>query len=111
MNSKMSNELTDRFFKAALLLRDIDGRHSFFEDICTIAKVKALARRLEVARLLKSGMTYAEIGGRTGASTATTSSVKRFFKYGADGYNFVLGRLEQKLKTHLGENGQGCEFV
>ncbi|MDR7550860.1 MAG: YerC/YecD family TrpR-related protein, partial [Armatimonadota bacterium] len=59
----------------------------------TINEVKALAARLEVARLLAEGLTYEEIARRTGASSATISRVRRFLEYGADGYRLVLGRL------------------
>ncbi len=59
----------------------------FFEDICTITELKALAQRFTVAYMLKNGKTYNEIVEATGASSATISRVNRFIKYGADGYN------------------------
>lgn len=94
MKSKMKDELTDRLFKAILLLENIEECYNFFEDICTITEIKALAQRLEVARMLKNGKTYTEISEKTGASTATISRVNRFLNYGADGYKVILERLE-----------------
>ncbi|MPM34919.1 hypothetical protein SDC9_81509 [bioreactor metagenome] len=70
--------------------------YQLFEDICTISELKALAQRLEVARMLKFGHTYDDIVSRTGASTATISRVKRCLHYGADGYKIVLERLEDE---------------
>lgn len=67
---------------------------SVFEDICTVSELKALAQRLEVARMLRAGHTYEEVVERTGASTATISRVKRCLNYGADGYDTVLNRLK-----------------
>lgn len=94
MNFKMKDELTDRLFEAILLLRNIDECYSFFEDLCTVSEIKALAQRLEVARMLKEKKTYGEISEKTGASTATISRVNRFLNYGADGYSMILERLE-----------------
>jgi len=95
MNPKMKDEFTDRLFQAILLLKDIDECYNFFEDICTISEVKAMAQRLEVARMLMNKMTYTEICEKTGASTATISRVNRFLNYGADGYKTILKRLDK----------------
>jgi len=96
MNSKIKDELTDRLFEAILQLKNIDECYRFFEDICTISEIKALAQRLEVAEMLRNKKTYTEISEKTGASTATISRVNRCLLYGADGYNMILDRLEKK---------------
>lgn len=67
----------------------------FFEDIGTIAEMKSLAQRLEVAQMLQSGCTYGDIAAQTGASTATISRVNKCLHYGADGYRLVLERLQE----------------
>ena len=87
VNPKLRDNLTDQLCKAMLTLK-------FFEDICTVSELKALAQRLEVARMLRAGHTYEEVVERTGASTATISRVKRCLNYGADGYDTVLNRLK-----------------
>jgi TrpR-related protein YerC/YecD len=96
MNSKIKDEETDKLFEAVLLLRSIDECYNFFEDICTVAEIKALGQRLEVAKMLKYKKTYTEIGDKTGASTATISRVNRCLNYGADGYKMILERIEEK---------------
>ncbi|MDP4181817.1 MAG: YerC/YecD family TrpR-related protein [Bacillota bacterium] len=98
MNSKLRDDHTDKLFEAILLLSDVDECYSFFEDICTISEIKALAQRLEVAKMLKNGITYTEIADKTGASTATISRVNRSLNYGADGYKMILDRLNEKDK-------------
>ena len=55
-----------------------------------------MAQRLEVAAMLKEGVTYHEIVEKTGASTATISRVNRCLTYGTGGYNRILQRLEDK---------------
>ncbi len=94
-SGKLKDELLDSLFEAVLLLKTRDECYQFFEDICTVAELKSLAQRLEVAKMLEGNRTYGEIAGRTGASTATISRVKRCLNYGADGYKLVLGRLSQ----------------
>jgi len=95
MNSKLRDEHTDNLFKAILLLDNLEECYKFFEDICTIAEIKAIAQRLEVARMLRAGKTYTEITEKTGASTATISRVNRYLNYGSDGYRMILERMEE----------------
>jgi len=90
---KLKDILNDRLFEAILTLKNIDECYRFFEDICTVAELRSLAQRLEVAKMLEANRTYGEIAGKTGASTATISRVKRCLNYGADGYKLVLSRL------------------
>lgn len=92
-NSKIKSDQADAFFEAILLLENKEECYRFFEDICTIKEIQAIAQRLEVAKLLTENKTYNEIEGETGASTATISRINRALNYGADGYNIVLKRL------------------
>ncbi len=93
VNEKLRNPETDRLFEGVLALCDREECYRFFEDLCTVAELKELGQRFEVARLLSTGATYHEIVSRTGASTATVSRVKRALEYGADGYKLILARL------------------
>ncbi|WP_302485964.1 YerC/YecD family TrpR-related protein [uncultured Megamonas sp.] len=94
VNPKLKDSLTDQLCRAMLTLNNVEECYQFFEDICTVSELKALAQRLEVARMLRAGHTYEEVVERTGASTATISRVKRCLNYGADGYDTVLNRLK-----------------
>jgi TrpR-related protein YerC/YecD len=101
MNEKLRDGLTDRLFESVLQLKNIDECYMFFEDLCTINEIKSLAQRLEVARMLSEGGTYAGIAAKTGASTATISRVNKYLVYGADGYRMILERsavLKEKLQ-------------
>ena len=93
-NPKLKDSLNDQLCQAMLSLETVEECYQFFEDICTVSELKALAQRLEVARMLRAGHTYEEVVERTGASTATISRVKRCLNYGADGYDTVLKRLK-----------------
>ena len=90
MAANIHDHLTDQLFQAILSLKDQEQCYKFFEDICTVTELKAMAQRLEVARMLDEGCIYEEIVAKTGASTATISRVKRCLVYGAVGYNSVM---------------------
>lgn len=95
MNSKIRDDYTDNLFKAILSLQNIEECYKFFEDLCTISELKAMAQRLQVAKMLKEHYVYNDIVAKTGASTATISRVNRCLNYGADGYKMVLERLDK----------------
>jgi TrpR-related protein YerC/YecD len=84
----------DRLFEAVLELESADDCYAFFEDLCTVGELHAMAQRFAVAERLDQGLHYQEIASETGASTATISRVKRCLEYGADGYRSVLDRLK-----------------
>lgn len=98
-HSKLESKNMDELFEAILTLRNKEECYRFFEDICTINELQDLAQRLEVAKMLRNGKTYLEIAEVTGASTATISRINRCLNYGADGYNLVLKRLDEKSST------------
>lgn len=97
-HSKLESKELDELFEVVLLLENEEECYRFFEDICTISEIRAIAQRLTVAKLLREGVTYQEIAQRLGASTATISRVNRSLSYGANGYHTMLDRLNEKKK-------------
>ena len=100
MNSKIKTDSVEALFDAVLTLKTKEDCYKFFEDVCTIKELLAMAQRYEVAKLLTKKMTYLDIAEKTGASTATISRVNRSLEYGADGYRMVFDRLEKQKKGH-----------
>ena len=98
-SSKIKNEQTDGFFEAVLQLKNMEECYRFFEDICTVKEIQAIAQRLEVVKLLVQNKTYHEIEEETDASTATISRINRSLNYGSDGYKLVLERLGVKFDS------------
>lgn len=92
----IENEMIDVFFEALSLVHTREEYYRFFEDICTVGELNAIAQRLEVAKMLANEQTYTHIAEVTGASTATISRVKKCLNYGSDGYKIVLERLKEK---------------
>ncbi len=96
MNKKIKTEAVDSIFDAILTLQNREECYAFFEDICTVNELLAMAQRFEVASMLREKKTYMEIAEKTGASTATISRVNRSLNYGSDGYNLVFDRLSKE---------------
>jgi TrpR-related protein YerC/YecD len=98
LNPKLKDKSTDRLFEAILSLETIEECYRFFEDLVTVAEIKAFAQRFEVAGMLMDKKTYKEIHSKTGASEATISRVNKSLFYGADGYKLILERLKEREK-------------
>ena len=96
MTKNEKREHSDLLYQAILTLKDLDECRKFFSDLCTVAELRAMEQRFEVAMLLSDGMIYNDILERTGASSATISRVNRCLHYGADGYRTVIPRLREK---------------
>jgi TrpR family protein YerC/YecD len=91
-HSRLQSKLNDELFDAILSLRSREECYRFFEDLCSVSELQAMAQRLEVARMLAEDITYIDIARLTGASTATISRINRCLKYGAEGYRIALER-------------------
>lgn len=96
MTKNEKREHSSLLYEAILSLKDLDECRKFFSDLCTVAELRAMEQRFEVAMLLSEGMIYNDILERTGASSATISRVNRSLQYGADGYQAVLPRIKEK---------------
>ena len=86
----------DALFDAVLTLKDREDCYRFFEDLCTINEIHAIAQRMEVAKLLSEKKTYNEIESITNASTATISRINKCLVYGAGGYKLAIDRLKKE---------------
>ena len=80
---------------AILALETEEECYAFFQDLCTIAELRSMEQRYEVATLLSEGMVYSDILERTGASSATISRVNRALLNGTGGYVSVLGKMKE----------------
>lgn len=96
MNSKLKDSHMDELFEGILSLTSVEECYNFFEDLCTITELRAMAQRFQVAKMLDDGQIYSDIVKETGASTATISRVNKCLIYGTDGYRMVLDRAKEK---------------
>ena len=96
MNRKLQSENIDVLYEAVGLIETREEFYNFFEDLCTITELQAMAHRFAVAKMLTEGYTYQEISEKTVASTATISRINKCIGYGADGYNVILSRMKKQ---------------
>ena len=94
------NEDLEYLFRGILTLATVEECSAFFEDVCTIKELQAIAQRFRVAAQLNENKNYNEIQTQTGASSATISRVNKCLVYGSGGYATALQRLAE-------ENGNG----
>ena len=91
---KNSQAQSDMLYEAVLTLKTVEECKAFFQDLCTVAELRAMEQRLEVALLLDEGMIYNDILEKTGASSATISRVNRCLLNGAGGYESILDKIQ-----------------
>ncbi len=99
MNKDIRNIMSERaqeLWRAISLLENAEECANFFTDLCTVAEIDEMAKRLEVAKCVDQGLSYGDAAEKTGASTATISRVKRSLYYGNGGYRAVLDKLGGK---------------
>ena len=86
-------EKRDQLYRAILELRNEEECYAFFQDLCTVAELRSMEQRFEVASLLTQGRMYQDILRETGASTTTISRVHRALSRGNGAYDRILSRL------------------
>jgi TrpR-related protein YerC/YecD len=84
----------EAMFNAILRLETTDEAEAFFRDLCTLNELRDMAQRWAVVRMLESGLHYAEISRRTGASTATITRIASWLNHGEGGYRAMLDKLD-----------------
>jgi len=87
------NKDMDFLYRGILTLQTREECYAFFEDICTIKELQAMAQRFRVAAMLRDNKNYNEIQANTGASSATISRVNKCILYGSGGYATALERM------------------
>lgn len=63
---------------------------NFLRDLLTLPEIEEFANRMEIARLLKQGISYLEIARKTKVSTTTVTRVAHWLFNGCGGYQKVL---------------------
>ena len=78
------NKDMDFLYRGILTLQTREECYAFFEDICTIKELQAMAQRIQAD---------------TGASSATISRVNKCLLYGDGGYATALERLIEEKEN------------
>lgn len=89
----LKTESARELFATIAKLRTPREAKFFLRDLCTLAELKEMATRWQVAKRVKKGLPYRNIAKQTGASTATITRVASWLHHGMGGYQFMLHRL------------------
>ncbi|MEG1932223.1 MAG: YerC/YecD family TrpR-related protein [Pygmaiobacter sp.] len=101
-NDVLRHSELDDLFQLILKMETLEDCAVFFEDLCTMKELHAMAQRLKVAKMLLEGTTYEQIKQQVDISTATISRVNRCIQYGTGGYQTMVARTnEQETKEKL----------
>ena len=92
MEKELTTKETRELFEAIAALKNEKECKAFFRDLCTLAELKAMSERWQVAKQIKKGIPYREICKKTGSSTATITRVAHWLHHGMGGYQFMLRR-------------------
>ncbi len=77
-------------------LTDPNDVFALLEDLFTVREIKDTSQRLDVARMLRDGSSYAVIEKATGASATTIARVSKALNYGSGGYQCAFKVLDAK---------------
>ncbi len=97
INPKERWRILDEFWTMIALLETKDEVKSFFKDLLSATESVMLARRIQVAKLLLSGMGYDAIQKRLGVAPNTIASVHRWLEGGFGGYASAIPKLEKEI--------------
>lgn len=82
-----------RLVKALANLKSEKDAAALVRDMLTPAEIEEFANRLEVAVLLRKGISYLEIAKKVGVSTTTVTRVAQWLFKGCGGYKNTLEKL------------------
>ena len=88
--AKASEMMKKLLFETILKCETMEELEDLFDDLCTFKEVEQMAQRIEAAKMLTQGKTYAEIIEKTDISSATLSRVSRCVQRGSGGYAKLL---------------------
>jgi len=99
MENSFDSPEAHQLFQAILSLETVEETKKFVRDLCTLAEIKSMIERLEIARRVRKKQPYRVISEELGCSSATITRVAHWFNHGEQGYKNVLDTLD--TKSHL----------
>ncbi|MFZ1248882.1 MAG: YerC/YecD family TrpR-related protein [Candidatus Saccharimonadales bacterium] len=94
----MENGLAQQLAESLASISDVSSMQAFLRDVMTEKEVAEISARLEAARMLAGGASYASIIKRTKLSSRTVARISDWLQNGAGGYKAVIETMHH---THL----------
>jgi len=96
MNKNIKKPRHMSVYEAITTLETVEECIALFDDLLSVAELRAMEQRYQVAQMLDEGMVYSAILEKTGASSATISRVNRSLQNAGEGYRTVFNRMKEK---------------
>ena len=96
MNKNIKKPRNMAVYEAIVTLETVEECIKLFDDLLSVAELRAMEQRYQVAEMLNRGMVYSAILEKTGASSATISRINRSLQNAGDGYRTAFARTEAK---------------
>jgi TrpR-related protein YerC/YecD len=89
-------ETAQQLSEVLLAIKDVQTMQNFLRDVMTEKEIIEISSRLEAARMLKAGDTYANITAKTKLSSRTVARTSEWLQNGCNGYQAAL----RTINTH-----------
>jgi len=96
MNKNINKPRHMAVYEAITSVETVEECVKLFDDLLSVAELRAMEQRYQVAQMLSEGMVYSAVFEETGASSATISRVNRSLQSGGEGYRTVFARIEAR---------------
>ncbi len=97
--SVWSNSAALQLAEALTAIDDVSVMKNFLRDVMTEKELIEIGSRLEAARMLEEGSTYADIVAKTKLSSRTVARISAWMQDGCSGYAAVLAQLHHDHMT------------
>ena len=87
---KPMNEKEKALFSVFLKLKTEQDVANFLRDLLTVKEIEEFSNRLEMAKLLKDGISYKAIAKKLKVSTTTVTRTAHWLFHGCGGYEKVI---------------------
>ncbi|QQS17285.1 TrpR YerC/YecD [Candidatus Saccharibacteria bacterium] len=87
------NDSTRQFVDVLGAIRDEVTMQKFLRDVMTEKEIIEMSARLQAAKMLRDGATYADITTSTKLSSRTVARISDWLRNGAGGYDIALDMI------------------
>ena len=88
------NDSTRQFVDVLGAIRDEVTMQKFLRDVMTEKEIIEMSARLQAAKMLRNGATYADITASTKLSSRTVARISDWLQNGAGGYDIALDIID-----------------
>jgi len=96
MNKNIKKPRHMAVYEAITTVDSVDDCIKLFDDLLSVAELRAMEQRYQVAQMLDEGLVYSTILEKTGASSATISRVNRTLQNAGDGYRTAFANMRKQ---------------